>query len=63
MQFASIWREPPMADPLILGIETSCDETGIAVVDSIAAERTVSVSGVGSDVPARGVLLNSIHFL
>ncbi|MEM1112838.1 MAG: peptidylprolyl isomerase [Pseudomonadota bacterium] len=34
--------------------------SGMEVVDAIAAEATVSVSGVGSDVPARGVVLESV---
>lgn len=37
--------------------------SGLSVVDEIAAEPTVSVSGVGSDVPARGVVLESAKVL
>lgn len=36
---------------------------GMSVVDEIAAEPTVSVSGIGSDVPARGVILQSVRLL
>ena len=31
--------------------------SGLEVVDEIAAEPTTSVSGIGNDVPARGVVL------
>ena len=37
--------------------------SGLPVVDEIAAEPTVSVSGIGSDVPARGVVLESSRIL
>ena len=37
--------------------------SGLPVVDAIAAEPTVSVSGIGSDVPARGVILESVRLL
>ncbi|MEP4145994.1 MAG: peptidylprolyl isomerase [Halioglobus sp.] len=37
--------------------------SGMSVVDAIAAERTASVSGIGSDVPARGVILQSVRLL
>ncbi len=37
--------------------------SGMPVVDEIAAERTVQISGIGSDVPARGVLLQSVRVL
>ncbi len=37
--------------------------TGMPVVDEIAAERTTTVSGIGSDVPSRGVLLISATLL
>ncbi|MEP1595403.1 MAG: peptidylprolyl isomerase [Halieaceae bacterium] len=37
--------------------------SGLSVVDEIAAEPTVSVSGIGSDVPARGVVLESAKIL
>ncbi|QFU77868.1 peptidylprolyl isomerase A [Halioglobus maricola] len=33
--------------------------SGLSVVDTIAAERTTSVSGIGQDVPSRGVVLES----
>lgn len=33
--------------------------SGMEVVDSIAGERTASVSGIGGDVPLRGVVLES----
>ncbi|WP_369795126.1 peptidylprolyl isomerase [Halioglobus sp. HI00S01] len=33
--------------------------SGMAVVDGIAGERTTSVNGIGRDVPARGVILES----
>ena len=32
---------------------------GMAVVDDIAGEPTTNVSSIGSDVPARGVVLES----
>jgi cyclophilin family peptidyl-prolyl cis-trans isomerase len=34
--------------------------TGMSVVDEIAAERTVTISDIGSDVPQRGVVLQSV---
>lgn len=34
--------------------------SGMEVVDEIAAERTVTVNGIGNDVPARGVVLESV---
>ena len=37
--------------------------SGMSVVDEIAAERTTSISGVGSDVPSRGVILESVSLL
>ncbi|MEP5568452.1 MAG: peptidylprolyl isomerase [Halioglobus sp.] len=37
--------------------------SGLPVVDAIAAEPTASVSGIGSDVPARGVILESVRLL
>ena len=37
--------------------------SGLSVVDEIAAEPTTSVQGIGSDVPARGVLLKSVSIL
>lgn len=37
--------------------------SGMSVVDDIATEPTVSVSGIGSDVPARGVILQSVRLL
>jgi cyclophilin family peptidyl-prolyl cis-trans isomerase len=37
--------------------------SGMSVVDEIAAEPTTQLAGVGSDVPARGVLLQSVRFL
>lgn len=37
--------------------------SGMSVVDQIAAEPTVSVSGIGSDVPARGVILKTTRTL
>ena len=37
--------------------------SGMPVVDEIAAERTTSISGVGSDVPLRGVILESVSLL
>ena len=37
--------------------------SGMPVVDDIATEPTVSVSGIGSDVPARGVILQSVRLL
>jgi len=36
---------------LILGIETSCDETGVALYDT----------GVPPGVPARGLLAHALH--
>ena len=33
--------------------------SGMEVVDAIAAEPTTSVSGIGNDVPSRGVILES----
>ena len=33
--------------------------SGMEVVDTIAAEPTTSVSGIGNDVPSRGVILES----
>lgn len=36
---------------------------GMPVVDEIAAERTATVTGIGSDVPARGVVLESATLL
>jgi len=33
------------------------------VVDEIAAEPTTSVSGIGDDVPSRGVILESVSLL
>jgi cyclophilin family peptidyl-prolyl cis-trans isomerase len=35
--------------------------SGIKVVDDIAAEPTITVQGIGNDVPARGVILNSVR--
>ena len=37
--------------------------SGMSVVDEIAAEGTVSVQGIGSNVPARGVVLESVILL
>jgi len=37
--------------------------SGMSVVDEIAAEATTSVQGIGNDVPARGVLLESVSIL
>ena len=37
--------------------------SGMTVVDEIAAERTTSISGVGGDVPSRGVILESVSLL
>jgi cyclophilin family peptidyl-prolyl cis-trans isomerase len=37
--------------------------SGIEIVDDIAAEPTTSVSGIGSDVPIRGVVLISARLL
>jgi cyclophilin family peptidyl-prolyl cis-trans isomerase len=37
--------------------------SGLAVVDDIASEPTVTVEGIGSDVPARGVILESVQLL
>jgi cyclophilin family peptidyl-prolyl cis-trans isomerase len=37
--------------------------SGMPVVDAIAAENTVRVSGIGDDVPARGVILESVRLL
>ena len=37
--------------------------SGMPVVDEIASERTTSVNGIGSDVPARGVILESATLL
>ena len=37
--------------------------SGMPVVDKIAAEATTSVSGIGDDVPARGVILESVTLL
>ena len=37
--------------------------SGMSVVDAIAAERTTTLSGVGSDVPSRGVILESVSLL
>tara|TARA_R110001599_G_scaffold353861_1_gene600688 strand:- start:21116 stop:22345 length:1230 start_codon:yes stop_codon:yes gene_type:complete len=37
--------------------------SGMPVVDKIAAEATISVSGIGADVPARGVILESVNLL
>ena len=37
--------------------------SGMPVVDEIAGERTTTVSGVGSDVPSRGVILESVSLL
>lgn len=37
--------------------------SGMSVVDAIAAEPTAFVSGIGSDVPARGVILQSVRLL
>jgi len=34
--------------------------SGLSVVDDIAAEPTTSVPGIGNDVPARGVVLESV---
>ena len=36
---------------------------GMPVVDEIAAEPTTSVSGIGDDVPSRGVILESVSVL
>jgi cyclophilin family peptidyl-prolyl cis-trans isomerase len=36
--------------------------SGMEVVDEIAGERTTSVSGIGNDVPARGVVLESVSW-
>ena len=36
---------------------------GMPVVDEIAAEPTTSVSGIGDDVPSRGVILESVSLL
>ena len=49
--FAPGSRSPPMAEPLVLGIETSCDETGIAVVRGY--EVLSSVLGSQTDEHAR----------
>lgn len=37
--------------------------SGMPVVDQIAAEATTSVSGIGADVPSRGVILESVSLL
>ena len=37
--------------------------SGIEIVDEIAAEPTASVSGIGNDVPTRGVVLKSARLL
>jgi cyclophilin family peptidyl-prolyl cis-trans isomerase len=37
--------------------------SGMAVVDDIAGEATVSVSGIGDDVPNRGVVLESMTLI
>jgi len=37
--------------------------SGMPVVDEIAAEPTTSVQGIGNDVPARGVVLESVTLL
>ncbi len=37
--------------------------SGLSVVDEIAGEATTSVQGIGSDVPTRGVLLESVSIL
>ena len=37
--------------------------SGMDVVDAIAAEPTTNVSGIGADVPSRGVLLESVREL
>ena len=37
--------------------------SGMPVVDKIAAEATTSISGIGADVPARGVILQSVSLL
>ena len=37
--------------------------SGMTVVDDIAAERTVTVASIGNDVPARGVVLESVKLM
>jgi peptidyl-prolyl cis-trans isomerase A (cyclophilin A) len=34
--------------------------SGMAIVDQIAAEPTVTVNSIGNDVPSRGVILESV---
>ena len=40
-----------MSGPIVLGIETSCDETGVAVLDGMAVRSSVLASQV--DIHAR----------
>ena len=37
--------------------------SGMTVVDDIAGERTITVTNIGSDVPARGVVLESVTLI
>jgi peptidyl-prolyl cis-trans isomerase A (cyclophilin A) len=37
--------------------------SGMTVVDDIAAERTITVTNIGQDVPARGVILESVTLI
>ncbi len=45
-----------MTDPLILGIETSCDETGVAVLEGLTVRSFVLASQIEEHARFGGVV-------